>query len=290
MPRLWLTTPSDGAIVGLGTKGRGQMDDESTDGGEPDGGRESGSEGVNGRFARVPRVGIANVIRLLEVAQRSGSAPTVAQVANGLGQTMNSGAFRMRTAAAGLYGAVQSERGRLKITDRGRRLIDPGTRRDAAVEAYFAVEVFDRLYREYEGVNLPTSTGIEGDLLRYGVNPRQLPEVRRVLMATAEIAGMFEVNSKRLTIPPSSRASVGAGQESDRGSIIGPAAEGADAGEPRGVNAVPVPTVHCLVARLVEQLPPIDGQADVRQLQRWLDAAKVTLELLYEVDLVAPHQ
>lgn len=243
-------------------------------------------EPSGGRYARVPRVGIANVVRLLEVAQRSGSSPTVAQVANGLDQTINSGAFRMRTAAAGIYGAVESERGRLKITDRGRRLIDPTTRRDAAVEAFFAVDVFERLYRKYEGANLPTPSGIEGELRESGVNPRLLPDIRRVLTSTAEAAGLFEMNPRRLTIPP--------GEEFARSSA--PVAESdtplAEQGRTDRQDVVgrsdSSPVVHSLIARLVEQLPPITDQVDVRRLQRWLGAAKVTIELLYEVDLADP--
>ena len=150
---------------------------------------------------RLPRVHVANVVGLLEKAYEHGRSPSVTQVASAVDQQLNSGAFRNRMAAAAHFGLLTPTRGRVQITDLGMRVLDAEQRPAALVEAWMQVPVFKSLFDRFDGNRLPPSSGIEAELKDLGVPSKNAVVIRRVLMTSAETAGLLNPARDRLVRP-----------------------------------------------------------------------------------------
>jgi hypothetical protein len=155
---------------------------------------------------RLPRVHLANVVALLEKAYEHGRSPSVTQVASAVDQQLNSGAFRNRMAAAAHFGLLTPTRGRVQITDLGMRVLDADQRPAALVDAWMQVPVFKSLYDRFDGNRLPPSSGIEAELKDLGVPSKNVVVIRRVLMTSAETAGLLNPARDRLVRPTISAA------------------------------------------------------------------------------------
>lgn len=169
--------------------GREPEDDDGTDVGSSRSG------------ARLPRVHLANVVGLLEKAYEHGRSPSITQVASAVDQALNSGAFRTRMAAAAHFGLVVPARGRVQITDLGMRVLDEEQRPAALVDAWMQVPVFKSLFQRFDGNRLPPAGGIEAELRNLGVPGKNVVVVRRVLMSSAETAGLLNAARDRLVKP-----------------------------------------------------------------------------------------
>jgi hypothetical protein len=183
---------------------------------EPDDGGASGASSSRG--ARLPRANLANVVELLEKAYEHGRSPSITQVAAAADQPLNSGAFRSRMAAAAHFGLLDPTRGRVQITDLGMRTLDVEQRPAALVEAWMQVPVFKALFDRYDGNRLPPPGGIEAELRNLGVPSNNVVAIRRVLMSSAETAGLLNAARDRLVKPtldlPTARIEDGGGSSS----------------------------------------------------------------------------
>ncbi|OHU16590.1 hypothetical protein BKG75_16775 [Mycobacteroides chelonae] len=163
--------------------------------------------GDSGQMTGVPRVNLANVLQVLEAAYQHGRSPSLSQIASTLDQSTNSGAFRARTAAASHYGFLTGSRGRLQFTDLGMRALDVDQRPAAMVEAWMNIALFRELFKLYDGGRLPKAPGIEADLRHRGVPEKNIANTRRVMMSSAEVAGLLNPARDRLVIPTLSAVS-----------------------------------------------------------------------------------
>jgi hypothetical protein len=124
------------------------------------------------------------------------------QLAGTLNTTPRSGTFRMKLATSRTFGAISSSRGKIAITDRGKRLIDPQSQAAERVEAFLAVPLFEKIFSEYQGNNLPPDEGLEKKMADLGVAPKQTAKARQALQRSAEHAGFFKTTKGRLIRPP----------------------------------------------------------------------------------------
>lgn len=150
---------------------------------------------------RLPRVHLKNVVELLEKAYEHGRSPSITQVAAAVNQTLNSGAFRTRMAAAAHFGLLTPARGRVQITELGMRALDEEQRPAALVDAWMQVPIFKSLFNRFDGNRLPPASGIEAELTNLGVPSKNSAVIRRVLMSSAEQAGLLNSAADRLVIP-----------------------------------------------------------------------------------------
>ncbi len=160
---------------------------------------QDGGGSVNG--VRLPRVNLANVIEVLEKAYQHGRSPSITQVSAALDQSLKSGAFRTRMAAAAHFGLVDAARGRVQITDLGMRVLDDDLRPAALAEAWMQVPVFKALFDRFDGNRLPPSSGVEAELKILGVPAKNVALARRVLISSAETAGILNAARDRLVEP-----------------------------------------------------------------------------------------
>jgi hypothetical protein len=122
------------------------------------------------------------------------------RIAATLDTTVKSSGFRTDVAAARLFGFIDG-RGTLSLTPLGHRLVDDKTAAQARVEAFKQVPLFNALFQEHQGKVLPGPKGIEAEMLRLGVSPKQVARARQIFQRSARHAGFFNHSPERLVEP-----------------------------------------------------------------------------------------
>ena len=122
---------------------------------------------------------------------------------------VKNGSFRMRVSAAKMFGFIEeADEKKLRVSSRGREIIAPvsvATATRAKVDAFLAVELFKKVFDQYHGTSLPESVGLKNQLqTEYGVVPDRVPPTVRILLDSAEQAGLFATagNRSRMVMPP----------------------------------------------------------------------------------------
>jgi hypothetical protein len=123
------------------------------------------------------------------------------QLAGHMAQTPTSGTFRTKVATARIFGAVTVTRGRIELTDLGKRLADPQSKEAARVEAFLHVPLFQKLYENHKTGPLPDDEGLETEIIQAGVSRKQADRARQAFRRSAEQAGFFKTAKDRLILP-----------------------------------------------------------------------------------------
>jgi hypothetical protein len=219
-----------------------------------------------------PYIPLPDVVTLVRAVQKRGHVCRIEEVAADLDQQMSSGAFRSRLSAARMFGAAEIIRGDIRLTPLGLAMCNPETEAEALAEAFLNVPLYQKLYAQYAGHKLPPGEGIEESIRRLGVPDKQVTKARQVFVRSAGTAGYFQSGRDRLVRPASSSL----GTE--------PGGTPVSREQPRIRAEVGSMANHQLIAGLVAKLPPEGHKFTAKQRQRWLDAAKVNLELIYAAD------
>jgi hypothetical protein len=187
------------------------------------------------------------------------------------------GAFRGRTAAGRMCGAVETQGSELVLTDFGERICAPASRAEALAEAFLRIPLYKALYDRYaaDGGSVPDSATIEGDMIRLGVSDSRIGIIRRAFLRSAEVAGYFRSGPDRLIRPS------GAGGTLSVMTSFPPAPE-----EPAAQHAPPrVPIAeHPMYKALTDELPPVGSALSAKELDRWINIARINLRHIYRLD------
>ncbi len=155
----------------------------------------------------------------LEVAQGvknvGGTACDLKQLATKLDMAADGGGFRTRLNSAKTFALIDSSRGQIELTELGIRAVDPAFERQAKLDAFLTVPLYKSLFDKLNGQTLPPAAAIERMAEQLGVAPKQKDKARQAFMRSAKTAGLFELSSERMTIPPSIGAGVGGANGSD---------------------------------------------------------------------------
>jgi hypothetical protein len=245
--------------------------DVSSDGGEGAEDGESGKSPARERSSiQFPYGDLDDAIRIAEAVYQYGLSADVDQVAANLGQTTSSSAFRTKLATARTFGVVEGGRRSISLTELGGQLVDPDRRSSGLVDAFMHVPLYVRLYELFQGRRLPGENGLEEEMKRLGVSPKQAPRARQAFQRSADTAGLYLSGKDRLVVPPR-----GNGQA---GKNLPPAEDAPPPPPPKSMAQ------HPLVLGLINLLPPEDQRFTAKQRARWLNAAQVNLDLIYGDD------
>jgi len=219
-----------------------------------------------------PYVPLHDVVEMVLKVEGRGHRCRVDELAADLGQQKTSGAFRSRLSAGRMFGATEVVRGDISLTELGQQICNPATRPGALAEAFLNVPLYKQIYDKFAGGKLPPGQGIEAEMIRLGVPRKQVQKARQVLIRSAETADYFRNGRDRLVRPPASIIAIGhSGAPAPEKPVV-PRAEAVPMGD------------HPLIKGLVAKLPAEGQRFTPKQRQRWLDAAKVNLDLIYAVD------
>ncbi|MBM6401667.1 hypothetical protein [Phycicoccus sonneratiae] len=195
------------------------------------------------------------------------------QLAAALAVSPTSSGFRTKVATAAAFGLVNNKRGTITLTDLGHAVADAHTREAAVVEAFLRVELFSALYEKFQGRALPGDAGLEAELLNLGVAQKQVGRARQILQRSAQTAGFFWAGRDRL-VKPSTKAGTLSEQENPPKTALdevrGPRVE------EESDTLADDPVLKGLWLKL-----PKSGSFPKSERDRWLNALKVNLDLVY---------
>jgi hypothetical protein len=147
---------------------------------------------------------------------KGGGAVTLDELAAHLGYAgTNNGAFQSRVGAARMFGVVEKTGNKFVLTQLAQSILMPvydWMPKEGLVKAFLNVELFRRVYEEYQGKQLPPEFGIKNALKTiFKVNPNGIERAYRTLMLSAEAAGFFETRAgarTHLIIPTINKGAV----------------------------------------------------------------------------------
>jgi hypothetical protein len=210
-----------------------------------------------------------------------GQSCEIEQVAAYLKQTPTSGAFRLRLSYPRVFGLTENERGTVRLTGLGMRIVDARQEQAARADAFLHVPLYRAIFEQYKGYTLPPPAALEREMAKLGVSSKQTDKARQAFERSAKQAGFTWAGEDRLSKPilkgegspepetkPLEKGTPGAEQrESNKGGSGG-------GGEPPDRNE--------LMGILLRFLP--ESGLDNDGLARWLRAAEVNLRMAYNIN------
>lgn len=194
----------------------------------------------------------------------------VAQVAAWLKHdSSTSGAFRLKLAAAKIFGLTETGQNSVQLTKLGRQIVDPQSASAARVSAFLAVPLYRAVYENHIGTILPNAVGLERHMADLGVPQKQTDKARQVFQRSAQQAGFFAEGNNKLVkpgLPPHEEK-----PDHKGGHVSG----GSSGGGGEGI------AMHPFVKGLVETLPDPNTEWPESARKQWLDAAAAIFRLIY---------
>ncbi|MBI1335273.1 MAG: hypothetical protein GC165_20620 [Armatimonadetes bacterium] len=136
------------------------------------------------------------------IHQKFGDSGHLDTLADALGHAgIKSGAFQMKMSAARTFGLVETDRLAVTLTALGQRIVQPHLRSQARVEAFLTVPLYNKIFEEYRGRQLPPDEGLQSRFKTLGVAPKQVEKARQTFRRSAEQAGMMSASKDKLILP-----------------------------------------------------------------------------------------
>lgn len=234
-----------------------------------------------------PYVGLDDVGRERAVFGKAGTVEIdLAQAANALGRSPTSSSFRGRIAGLRLFGLVDTDQGRVRLTPLGRAIAEDHSAA-ARVTAFLRTPLYQHIKANHHGRTLPKPQAFAHELTQEGVAPKQATRARQISERSAKHAGFLAPGSDRFVEPilegRQERVSTDGQSARDapvvaRSGAAGGRGTGAGSSGGSGNDAVNHPFVQGLLATL----PPPGAKWPVQGRIRWLRTAAGAFDLMYE--------
>jgi hypothetical protein len=209
---------------------------------------------------------------------RGHSAVEAHELAAQMGQTL-SGAFRLKTGTARIFGLTEREgRDGVKLSEIGRRIVEPETEKAARADAFMAVPLYAQIYEKYKGQRLPPTKALEREMIALGVSSKQADKARQAFDRSARQAGFFDMGDDRLVRPRFDGGTGAAAPADDPGAGGGGGAGsgGTGGGGSGGDN------LHPFIQGLLQTLPEPGTDWNAAARADWLTAAATMFKLIYK--------
>ena len=218
------------------------------------------------------------------VHNAGGTACDSDQLAAQLNLEAKGGGFRLRIGGAKSFGLITYERGgRVTLTDLGRQIIDPILERTARMNAFLAVELYQKVFEQFKGGPLPPQAGLERALVSLGVGAGVKDRARQVMLRSAKQAGFFEHAADRLVKPAIRQELPGAASGEQRGDPGREQHQNASNGSGSGGSGGGG-RQHPLIQGLLMTLPEPGAAWTAQERVNWLTMASSIFKMIYTGD------
>lgn len=205
-----------------------------------------------------------------------GQSCLLEQLAGHLKVAVSGGAFRVRMAYPRIFGLVEYEKGTVKLTPLGLRIVDASQEEGARVDAFLAVPLYKAVYEKYKGYTLPPPAALEREMAGLGVSSKQTDKARQVFDRSARQAGFFWAGNERLTMP------VIKAKPDTRPVDDGPAITGNQnnlGGSGGGGDGL---ALDPLLVELLKKIPPTGDKWPGPQRARWFRTFAMNVSQIYD--------
>ena len=183
---------------------------------------------------------------------------------------VNSGAFRIKVAAARIFGLAKVDGNKVALLQLGHDTQDPDSELRARALAFLNVPLYRKIFETYRGRPLPDDKGLEKVMESFGVAVKQTNRARQTFQRAAEQAKVFNERKDRLVLP--------AGVSLD--STTPPNGEKGRKMETPTIEATG--ELNPLLASLIEELPAT-GEWTRDEHDLWMRLFSRTLDKVYKV-------
>lgn len=193
------------------------------------------------------------------------------QLAGYLKVAPTGGAFRNRIASPRIFGLIEIERGLIRLTQLGMRIVDPSQQAGAKVDAFLHVPLYRAIYEKYKGYTLPPTAALEREMANLGVSSKQTDKARQAFERSARQSGFTWAGPDRLTLPVI--------KDSPQSRPIEPVPDPAP-DRPRGGGGGGGGDYHAFIQGLLDELPTDFAGWSIEEQAGWLQAAVAAFKLL----------
>jgi len=193
-------------------------------------------------------------------------------------QSSKSSTFRVQVYAARMFGILEGEGSRHKLSELGRSIVDPNQVRESKARAFMNIPLFKAVYDKYRGGVLPPSAALERDMVALGVGEKQKGRARQVFERSAEQAGFFEHGKNRLVMPAVAiKGDAPLHSHEEKVELKKGGGSGGEGGERR---------LHPFIQGLLDTIPDIPDPREkpewaVPERAKWLQTAANIFDLIY---------
>ena len=200
-----------------------------------------------------------------------------AQLGAWLGISALSSTFRVRVSSARTFGLIEAgSRECHRLTELGKRYVDPQREREARVDAFLTVPLFRAIFEHYDGNVVPPAAALERQIAAFGVAEKQKGRARSALERSADYADFYAHGRSRLVKPglQAPRPDKAEDQDNRPPPAVG-GGTGGGSGGGGGFDHDPI------IVGLFRRLPRPEDAWTIQERQRWLETAAQVFGLIY---------
>jgi hypothetical protein len=242
-----------------------------------------------------PYVDMDSAITIARTMYESGGFPcTREQLAGAMKMSPGNGSFIIKTAAARMFGLVDSKDGKYQLTQLGFNILDEAREKAARAESFLCVPLFKKTYDEFKNKQLPPRPlGLENAFVQFGVSPKQKANARLAFEKSARQAGYSTIDPDRLIEPilgptgPTDPVRVHGSHKrlEPEPPIKGPSQHFTLEGEPSRFTLGEVESgLDPLIRGLLSRLPKAGEKWEINKRARWLQTLAANFDMVYQSD------
>ena len=227
---------------------------------------------------RFPYGDLETAIKIANGVHRAGGTTCQwEQLAAELSLAPKGGGFRLMALTAKTFGLVTYGQGTVNLTPLGQRIVDPTQTAAAKAEAFLRVPLYKALFEMYKTSTVPPPPGLEQEMISLGVAEKSVKKARQPFSRSAQQAGFHAYGKDRL-VRPSVSTTTGA---QPPGQSDGDSDETNNRDRTKNGNGGSGGR-HDLIEGLIKKLPPESSAWATRDRYKWLQAANLIFDLIYE--------
>lgn len=223
------------------------------------------------------------------VFQKGGGQTDGAHLAVWLGySSTRSGTYLTRVSAAKQFGLVDYSKDTITVTELGKTILAPVMPEDmvsAKTQAFLNVELFAKVFAQYNGTQLPKAVGLKHLFENtYKIVPERVPLAVRVFLLAAEQAGFFQASNgdrTRLIKPAATKGAPATESPAPANEETPPPEKRIPGGGSGGGGGEGTGGVHSAIIGLLRELPTPGTPWSAQKKERFLGAFKATIEFIY---------
>lgn len=195
------------------------------------------------------------------------------QLAAWTNQSVKSSGFRTQIYSARMFGVMEREGGRHRLSQLGNAVVDTNRARQARAQAFLTVPLYGAIYDAHRGGVIPPAAALEREIVGLGVAEKQKGKARQVFERSADQAGFFEHGRNRLVLP-----GIAAGQH-EGGDSRDEENDGASSSGGSGGSGAGDPLIQALIQKLPKNAP-----WPIRERRTWIAMLEMAFNVVYGTD------